>query len=603
MPPLKICPQTTDELVTSILDFCEMLSGRAFYRFQRAALTRIITLLLETPPEDFILSSDDYEPATVTELCSRQSGKSTGLADVGSGLCVILPELAKTFPNDMRLAQFKDGFFFGVFAPKQEKSQIVYGKLRDICESERAGDVYEELGIKVTAARGDEFRWTNGSYATAKTASETSDKEGFTYHLIIIDEAQLVSATKVRKELRPMLAATNGKLVLIGTPSLHQNAGFFKSTIKENLEYEKNTGVKNHFEYDYLKVIYDKREQFKIDRNPFHLNYERFIQREVKDLGYDSDEFCMNYRLKWVALTGKVFDMEHFKKLGLQTVEAGPSREGFQIAAMDVAKDGGARSVVCVGKIHMDAPTVVSDHNEAKYVKQLVNWLPLTGRFEGATGQYARVVEFLMEHNVHYFLIDATGIGDPVFERFEWILRPKGIIVIPYKHSVVSNDLLNKLYIREVTSRRFFYPAGPETQKTEEYELFIEEHDGIIKGYSGNYLQFFTSYDTKDFVISAALLCHGADLIFKDPALRTHIPENNTLESTVSIPYSSLAELSTSQDDRPKFRPAMPYFDAGRYLRHIPHNAGQGLRNAQGLNRPEPSEALRSRRYKRSRGR
>jgi len=565
---MAVCPLDTLQVVEVILNFCSMLSKHTFYGFQKKTLSRIVELLLEPPPTDFITSGEDYVPTTVSMLVSRQGGKSSSIADLSSGLCIILPVLAQKFPDDQRLSQYKDGFLLGVFAPKQEKSEIIYGKVRDIVESELAKEVYEdpEFSIGVSTSRGDRFSWSHGSLVDAKTASESSDKEGFTYHLVIIDEAQLVPGTKVKKELRPMLAATNGKMVLIGTSSLNPNSGFFKDQIKQNLDYEKACGVRNHFEFDFLKVIADKRKAFKEDHNPFHLNYERFVQREIMELGYDADEVKLNYRLQWVAPSGKAFDVEEFEKLGLATREKSPSRAGFQVAAMDVAKDGGARSVVTVGRIHLENPLSAEGEDEGHFVKEIINWIQLTGRFEGETGQYERVKNFLLHHNVKFFMVDATGIGDPVCEHFAEILKPYNIAVIPFKHSVVINDRINKLYMREIKTKRFLFPAGPETRASEEYSLFIEEHDEIVKEYSGNYLQFVSIGNTKDFVISSILFVYCSKLIFDDPELRQSVPSRVTSQGQVDVEnYSSLASLTNGRE-MPQFRPDLKYFDAQRYI-------------------------------------
>ena len=120
--------------------------------------------------------------------------------------------------------------------------------------------------------------------------------------------------------------------------------------------------------------------------------------------------------------------------------------------------------------------------------------------------------------------------------------------------------------------------AGPETKKTNEYANFITEHDGILKGYSGSYLQFLTSLDTKDFVVTGALSCHAADIVFKDSSLNMLIPETRSAGGMQAIQYGSLADLRMGEEEQPQFRPAMGYFDAGRYVQNLPH-AGYGRAN------------------------
>ena len=79
-----------------------------------------------------------------------------------------------------------------------------------------------------------------------------------------------------------MGAAYNASVVKVGTSTTF--VGDFYEAIQRNKhEYLVNKGVKNHFEYDWKVVVkYNKK-------------YAKYIEKEKKRLGENSDEFQMSY--------------------------------------------------------------------------------------------------------------------------------------------------------------------------------------------------------------------------------------------------------------------------------------------------------------------
>ena len=270
LPPVN-CPLTTKELVDRILVFVEEFTrgtrvGRAdLYTYQKVFARRIV--------ESVILNDGD----TITALFSRQSGKTQTVADVAVSLCVILPVLAREFPDDPRLISFSAGFWVGIFAPIQDQSAISFTRMRATVGSEHGQEFMSdpEINVRITTSRGDTLGWDTGSVVRAKSASPDTQIEGKTYHLILCDEAQKLLRSKVEKEIDPMRAATNGTMVKIGTA--WESRGGFHTDIQFNVADYKAGGRRNHFEFDYKMVLAEKAAAFKRDKNPFHQNYDKYV--------------------------------------------------------------------------------------------------------------------------------------------------------------------------------------------------------------------------------------------------------------------------------------------------------------------------------------
>ncbi len=490
-----VCPFTTRELAGKILIFCEQLNGIEFYSYQRVLVFRVIESLLLN------------DGSNITALLSRQSGKSECVASAAIGICIIVPRLAETFPNDQRLASFRHGVWVGVFAPKLELSGPIYEKIRSRAESERAREIMgdPELAVGIVQSRGDSMAFSNGSIVRASTASEQSMQEGKTYHLIIIDEAQKVSRSKVAKELAPMLAATCGTMLKIGTAWMSR--GGFHEDIQRNINHEQKTNVRNHFQFDYKQVIAERRALFnrqkkdyeagtrKSPPDAFHLNYEKWMASELARLNNntDSEEFKMNFRLLWQESRSIAIKESDIQAGALPSSEMNsPKSFGYQYAGLDVAKTNDS-TVLTIVEVDKTNPIIdpVSRGADGEpiiyYPKYILAWLELQGSFEGH--QYEAITSFLRNYNVQFMLVDSTGIGDPVCERLQVLLGGMGISVEPYRLTAPSKSDLFKLYLQEWVANRVRYPAGEMTIKSMEYSHFESQHIELEREWNGSYLQ------------------------------------------------------------------------------------------------------------------
>ena len=181
----------------------------------------------------------------ITALQARQSGKSEVVATTLAGCMILFPLLAKTYPI---MERFRDGLWIGLFAPVEEQSALVYGRIIDRLSSERAQAILKDPEIAQRLdAKSKVLKLSNGSLCRRQTANPRAKIEGSTYHVIVIDECQDADENVVRKSIHPMLASTAGTMVKIGTPGYHK--GDFYKAIHLNKRRARGKR-KNHFEYD-----------------------------------------------------------------------------------------------------------------------------------------------------------------------------------------------------------------------------------------------------------------------------------------------------------------------------------------------------------------
>ena len=266
---------STTELVDRIYNFCEVYSGRVMYKYQTQFSKRIIRSVLEN------------DGAEITALFARQSGKTETIAITVGGLMIILPQLANMpmFADDPRLQMFKDGLWVGIFAPSQRQAQITYRRMKSRIQCKESMAILEDpdFRLEFSTSNGQTVALTNGSFVTAISASDGSNIEGESFKFIICEECQDISNYKIRKSIHPMGAAYNATICKIGTATTFKG-DFYEAIQRNKKDYEeKKIKIRNHFEYNY-KVV-----------QKYNPKYAKYIEREKRSLGENSDEFRMSY--------------------------------------------------------------------------------------------------------------------------------------------------------------------------------------------------------------------------------------------------------------------------------------------------------------------
>lgn len=464
----------TSELVIRIFDFCELCTGRIMYPYQEQFSKRVIRSVLENDGEE------------ITALFARQSGKSEAISITTGGLMVILPILANMpmFADDNRLKMFMDGFWVGIFAPSQRQAQITYGRIRSRIQSKAAHAVLSdpEFNLTFTTSNGQTVSLSNNSFATAISASDGSNIEGESFKLIILEECQDISNYKIRKEIHPMGAAYNATIVKIGTATFYKG-DFYEAIQRNKAAIDKNNYMRrNHFEYNWEVVV------------KYNPRYAKYIEKEKKRLGENSDEFQTSYNLKWIIERGMFIDLGVFEKNNLEyslDFSIG-DLQAAHVVGIDVGGKGADSTVITVSEVNWDMPVIMEttyneDTNEEEtyyafncYVKA---WCEIQG-VPDYEEQYYMILDYLSNFKVVRLVIDATresSLADRLKANCPYD-------VIPYVFGAKSKSELYKHLDREIVAGRVRVCGSESARETVEYNRFLEQLTDLQKGYSGSNL-------------------------------------------------------------------------------------------------------------------
>jgi hypothetical protein len=265
-----------------------------------------------------------------------------------------------------------------------------------------------------------------------------------------------------------MGAATNATVVYTGTPGYI--TGIFYDMIEQNKKHDVDAVEEDrlHFESDY--TVAQKH-------NPY---YRKYIEKEKKSLGIDSEEFMMAYRLIWPITKGMMFTKEMLEEYVLD------SSLSFQdeykrspcIAGLDLGKSQDS-TVLTILKVDWDHPD-----DEGNVKKEVLDILLLDG--DDWEAQYGIIVDKLESYWIETLVCDSTGVGDPIRERLE-ILLPN-VSVIPFVFSPKMKDLGYKYLLQEVKAKRIKMPADSRSKDLVRYKQFISQMTSLKKAYSGKFL-------------------------------------------------------------------------------------------------------------------
>ncbi len=135
-------------------------------------------------------------------LCSRQSGKSTISSVLG-----------------LHTALYQENALVLLLSPSLRQSQELFRKLKD-CYNAVACDALPKI-IEESALR---LEFDNGSRVVALPGSEQTVRGFSAVSLLILDEASVIEDA-LYQSLRPMLAVSDGRIILLSTP--RGKRGFF----------------------------------------------------------------------------------------------------------------------------------------------------------------------------------------------------------------------------------------------------------------------------------------------------------------------------------------------------------------------------------------
>ena len=499
-----------------VLAYCEAQAGVTFHDYQRGFGMRLVySVLVE-------------DVSTLTALFSRQSGKTETVAVVVDGLLIILPILAELY-QDPRITKFRHGFWVGIFGPTYELAGIMYNRMRSRIFSAHALQVLRDpdIAIDLSNFKGKALRFPNGSFVDVQSAGPGSKIEGKTYHLCLLEECQDIPNIKIRKSIHPMLASTAGPKVKIGTPNPDKNDFYDSCTRNKERDNrfiaERGTEgferKRTHFEYDYTHAA---------RCNP---RYAKYVQNEMEELGFDSDEFRMSYRLHWLTERNRFITQEILDKCAVKRGvtliwkdDDGEARGQFQISGLVQPVYGGSVVIAAdFGKVKSSTVLTAAqvwyerefyDGQDTRYRTHVLDWLELEG--DDHEQQHGQIMEWLGRFSkIYKFVGDATGKGDPILSRLRAELESRGTIVVPFVFSTQSKHDGYTVFSKELYCGRFTFPFSKETMNRRVRRFYKQMLD-LSKTWKGRHMVVEKQADDPeakdDYCDSAMMLCWGVNV-------------------------------------------------------------------------------------------
>lgn len=431
----------------------------------------------------------DEDMEEVTALVARQAGKSTVVAAVAITCMVIFPAFARMMPWDPRFQKWRSGFWVGVYAPISDQAQICARHIALFVGSEELQPVlaHSDIAAEIVKNSGGTTVLANGSICRARTASPNAHIEGWTYHLIIMDESQDLARSIVHSSLHPMGAQTGATLCKIGTPE-NERSDFYEAIIRNVHEDKQRDSLHRcHFEFNCYIVMKDSPR------------YARYIEKEKRRLGPNSRAFQLKYELKWYFDTDLAFSdnelvrMQDVNRPFMHAWTISPTVAGWDVA------ESPNRSVVWVVAPDLSKPAetfAVSpvkkggarEDEYAKFVcyqKLFIAVLEMENvRLEK---QYIQVQQFCRQFNVRRLMIDQTGMGNPVVGRMELMLPDIDVVGVAWNSATIKSFCYT-FYIQEVSADRVTFPASETARATDVWQHWYDEHKKLTKRFAGNYM-------------------------------------------------------------------------------------------------------------------
>ena len=440
-------------LIDKCMQFMTALVGHELHPYQAPLARRII---------ESVVINDGEE---VTALAARQSGKSETIANTVVTLMVLLPRLAKLYPD--LLGKFKNGIWVGMFAPVEGQVETLFGRAVSRLTSERAleilGDPEVDDSVGKVAGVTRQIRLKNsGSTLSMMTANPRAKIESKSFHLIVIDECQEADDFVVSKSISPMLAYYSGTMVKTGTPTTHKN-NFYRS-IQLNKRRQTARGRRNHFEWDWRDV------------SKCNENYAKFIKKEMLRIGEDSDEFQMSYNCKWLLERGMFVTSTVMDELGDTSQEVVKAWHRTPVVVgIDPARKMDS-TVVTVVWVDWDRPDEFG-----YYDHRILNWLEIQG--DDWEDQYFHIVNFLSNYNVYLIGVDANGVGDAVAQRLKLLMPRAEVISVT---SSPSEQSKRWKHLKSLIERGCVgWPAHAKTRRLRVWKRFYQQMTDLETKFQG----------------------------------------------------------------------------------------------------------------------
>jgi hypothetical protein len=484
------CQINVPEVISRVLALAQALSEKKFYPYQISLARRLVESVLR------------HDGAVITGLMARQIGKTEIIAALCAALALVLPHLAKKFPQSWHLNITDDygtyrgfvfGFKIGIYAPRLLQSEIMFERVRKCYETKTAKQILKEMGAHAEVNNGNRLILTNGSVTLCDSASEQSKIEGETHNLLIVEEAQDVADHKVKKSLHPMVSSTMGTICKIGTATTFKCD--FYTSIKTNERMQLVTHIQNHFFFPY--TIGEK----------YNSLYRKYIEQEKIRLGEDSDEFRTSYCGEWIFERGmfvtsqQLFDREVALDVGLFSefhLRGLPNQFSYYsiVAGIDWGSSNDS-TVVTLTAVNWAAPLHSGEYYRGTrldsftfYKKHILGWIEYRGdNYEVQFWTLFEYFKHLSLLGLRKIVMDSNTCGKPLFDRFHSVMQPFNVEVVSFNFSPKVKSDGYKFFYGDICGHRVTFPAGINARKTREYRNFAFQMLDLKKQYNNGLMQ------------------------------------------------------------------------------------------------------------------
>lgn len=506
------------KIVQAVVDFAELLSGITLYKYERNFAERVTWSLLLSDGE------------TIVAEFARQTGKSQTLASLLPSVTLLLPliseyifksEKGELFKKNKNLQVFKKflrGFWCGVYGPDYDRASIIGNKINSTLVSKEARIILSSEGFdmkfpeKLSNYIG---RLPRNSFIKVKSANRRVSVEGETFHLVVIDETQEVSDYVLKKSISPFTASTLGTTVFIGSAYPKRVYFYDIGRMQHEKDLEENHPVKyqNYFRTDY------KEAQLYND------NYRIYIEKEKFKLGETSDEFRMSYELFWPVEKG-MFITEDFliTRLGEHYGVSNYDMNNDHVIGIDLGKVNDS-TVITIVEVDWENPILVDANSGIiRYKKKVKNWFEIQG--DDYDAQFYMICNFIDHYLWHRLIVDATGVGAPMFDRlYNKYDGKKGKSVKPFVYNKASKSEAFSLLYTELLAERWVFPISESVRKLKKFQNFVNQMVNLSKTIENGYLVVKSTSETlhDDYCDSLVLANYAVESEFTEQEVEEKI--------------------------------------------------------------------------------
>lgn len=450
-------------------------------------------------------------------LISRQGGKSETLACIIPTVCLVLPALAAVFSQ---LEMYAKGVFVGIYAPSGEQASTLYSRVLARSNTSAAEEVMADPDFNVYPV--SNTRWSNGSFVFHQSADPRSKVESKTWHLLLCEETQGLQYRTIEKSLIPMVASTNGTIILVGT-AVDYKCYFHDAIVRNKVEDIRNPEHRKHYEYDYIEV------------QKYNPRYAAHVSKMIKRYGIASPYFQMSYCNKFLLEEGMAVTERDFKA-NMMLSSYGIARRSDRpvTIGIDQARKRN-KTIVTVAELTqttLDFEDGVAP--ETRHSNRVIAWLELDKI--AWSMQRKLIAQFLTGFSdIRMIAFDSTGPGDANYESFveeypEWP-------TMPVIFSAVSKEHMKDVFYEYYWSKRLQIPTDKRARQSKEWQAFWLEWVNVEK-VTVNNRTYFRKNDkvgaSDDYVDSLLLMLMATEEYMKSGHDGTEVAANLIFKSQLS---------------------------------------------------------------------